>query len=100
MKEDKDYTVESLEKACEMLKFIAEQRHPVTASEAGRAVGLGSNTAFRYCWTLDKVGFLDRIGDRYALGSRLAMIWAKRKAIVENTIQTASTELEELKSRE
>lgn len=100
MKEGKDYTIESVQRAGEILKFIAEQRQPVTANEAARACGMTENTAFRTCWTLhEKLGFLDRVGDRYTIGSRLALIWAKRKAIVENTIQTASSELEELNIR-
>ena len=101
MKEDKDYTIESVQRAGELLKYIAEQKNPVTASEAGRAVGMNNNAAFRTCWTLhEKLGFLEKIGDRYILGSRLSMIWAKRKAIVENIIQQATSELQELETRD
>jgi DNA-binding IclR family transcriptional regulator len=97
VKEGKDYTIEAVRQAGEILKFIAEQREPVTSADAARACGITTNTAFRQCWTLsERLGFLDRVGDRYRLGARLALIWAKRKSIVEGTIQRAESELREL----
>ena len=97
MKEEKDYTIEAVRTAGDVIKFVADQREPVSSAEIARALGIPVNTAFRQCWTLsERVGFLKKVGDKFMLGDRLALIWAKRKSIVEGTIMRAQSELREL----
>jgi DNA-binding IclR family transcriptional regulator len=82
MKSDKrgKYINESVVKAGEILRFIADSREPVGPSEAAKAAGVSVNTAFRLLVTLAEIGFLTPIGDRYDLGMGLALFWARFKA--------------------
>lgn len=97
MAEEKDYTISAVKQAADIIAFVAEQREPASVTAIARGVGVSKNAAFRQCWTLvERAGFLDRVGDRYRLGSKLALIWARRKSIVEGTIQRSESELREL----
>jgi len=83
MKEDR-YRIAAIAQAGEVLKVVANSREAMGSSEIARLTGLTGNTAFRICFTLEELGFLTRVGDRYELGMGLALFWARKKAMLEN----------------
>ena len=79
---DKDsYIIAAVVKAGDVLKVVANARQPMTPTEISEQIDdMGVNAAFRQCCTLESLGFLNQIGERYELGMGLALFWAKKKA--------------------
>jgi DNA-binding IclR family transcriptional regulator len=69
--------------AGQILKTIADFKRPIGSSEVARELGITANTAYRMCVTLEELGFLKQVGDKYDLGMGLALFWARKKAILE-----------------
>jgi DNA-binding IclR family transcriptional regulator len=86
MDRDRDrYVIESVRKACEILKFIAKSREPVASSQLALEIeNLTKDTAYRMCVTLDVQGLLNQVGDRYELGIGLGLFWSRKKATLES----------------
>jgi DNA-binding IclR family transcriptional regulator len=86
MERDRDrYVIESVRKAGEILKFIAKSREPVAPAQLALEVeDLTSNTAYRMCVTLESLGWLNQVGERYELGMGLGLFWARKKATLES----------------
>ncbi len=88
MTADKDrYIIAAVVKAGAVLKAVANGRDPMLVSEIEQEVdptlGMDTNSVFRQCVTLEYLGFLAQVGDRYELGMGLGLFWAKKKAILE-----------------
>lgn len=77
------YRIETVFQAAQILKVIANLKNPVGTSEVARMLGITLNTAFRMCVTLEEIGFLKQVGDKYDLGMGLALFWARKKAMLE-----------------
>jgi len=86
---DKDrYLVASVRKAGQIMRAIAESKEPMSIAqiiEAVRAAGgdLTQDSAFRMCATLELLGWVTQIGERYELGTGLSLLWARKKATLE-----------------
>jgi DNA-binding IclR family transcriptional regulator len=78
------YVIEPVRQAGEVLKYIAAAREPVTTVQVAQACGLAPDKAFRLCVTLGEIGFLNQIGSRYELGMGLGLLWARKKATLED----------------
>lgn len=81
---DNRYRIESVYQAGQILRAVAETKGAVGSSEIAKSLGITSNTAFRMCVTLEELGFLKQIGDKYDLGMGLALFWARKKATLES----------------
>lgn len=77
------YRIETVYQAGQILKTVADFKNPVGSSDVAKALGITANTAYRMCVTLEELGFLKQIGDRYDLGMGLALFWARKKAMLE-----------------
>lgn len=77
------YRIETVFQAAQILKVIANLKNPVGTSEVARMLGITLNTAFRMCVTLEEIGFLKQVCDKYDLGMGLALFWARKKAMLE-----------------
>lgn len=95
MKENR-YRIESIFQAGAVLKAVANSKEPLGSSELAKLCGLTANTAFRICVTLDELGFLNQIGDKYELGMGLALFWARKKAMLEGEKKRIEDQLNEL----
>jgi hypothetical protein len=87
------YRIESVYQAGEILKLIANSREPLGPTDITQRLDVTMNTAFRMCTTLEEVGFLEPIGDKYQLGMGLALIWAKKKVQLETSIKKDARDL-------
>lgn len=77
------YRIETVHQAGEILKYIADAKGVVGSADVAKALGITTNTAFRMCVTLEEIGFLKQVGDKYDLGMGLALFWARKKARLE-----------------
>ncbi|MCE5265699.1 MAG: helix-turn-helix domain-containing protein [Deltaproteobacteria bacterium] len=90
------YRIETVYQAGQILKAVANAKEPVGAADLAKDLGLTHNTAYRTCLTLEELGFLRMIGDRYELGMGLALFWARKKASLETEKTGIEGQLTEL----
>ncbi len=84
----------------EMLRFLAEQRDPVSGKAVADALRMPYGTTMGYLATLDDCGMVRKIGDAYELGMGMAMFWAKTKARKEAERQRIADDLAALEGEE
>lgn len=87
------YRIESVYQAGQVLRSVAENKGTVGPSDIATNLGITVNTAFRMCVTLEELGFLKLIGDKYELGMGLALFWARKKAMLESERDCIDREL-------
>lgn len=97
MKKNNDrYRIESVYQAGQVLRAVAETKGAVGSSDIAKNLGIKVNTAFRMCVTLEELGFLKQIGDKYELGMGLALFWARKKATLEGERAAIDRDIEKL----
>ncbi|OPY15638.1 MAG: IclR helix-turn-helix domain protein [Syntrophus sp. PtaB.Bin001] len=79
-----------------ILNALQETREPLSITELSRRTGLSIDNIFRQVGTMADLRWVEKIGDGYVLGMRLAVIWARRKSVLEGRINKAQQELSEL----
>lgn len=85
--------IEVLVAADSILEFLQDQKEPVSIVEIARATCLTNDTVFRQIGTMSNMRWVEKIGDGYVLGLRIAMIWARVKARIEDRIEKDTTVL-------
>ena len=75
--------IESVRKTGEILKFLAGQKEPVTGPKIAQAVSLALGTTMCHLATLEDLGFISMVGDRFRLGMGLALFWARVRSGLE-----------------
>ncbi len=75
--------IEAVRKAGEILKFLANEKEPVSGQEIARAVNIPVGTVMCHMITLEELGFVVSVGERFNLGMALALIWARVKSSLE-----------------
>jgi DNA-binding IclR family transcriptional regulator len=85
MIEDKDrYFIDLIRKANDVLKALADSREPMSIAQIMEKMPeFTKNGAFRLCVTLETIGWITQVGERYELGTGLSLLWAKKKAMLE-----------------
>ncbi len=96
MKDKSRYRIEAVYKAGQVLNAVANAKEPIGPSEIARESGVSVDTAFRMCATLEELGYLQQVGDRYQLGMGLALFWARKKAGLEGEKNRVERDLESL----
>lgn len=96
MTEGNRYRIEAVYLAGQILKTISEIKRPLGSAEVARELGITVNQAFRMCMTLEELGFLKQVGDKYDLGMGLALFWARKKAMLEGERTGVERQLSEL----
>ncbi len=94
------YRIEAIAQAGQVLRVIADSKEPMGAQEITRVTGIKPNTAFRILVTLDEVGFLKQIGEKYDLGMGLALFWARKKSRLLGTREQIDGDLNSLEKEE
>jgi len=79
-----------------ILVAIQEAREPLTITDIARVTGLSVDTVFRQIGTMVDLRWVERIGDGHVLGMRLAVLWAKKKSLLETRLDKIQRELNEL----
>ena len=79
-----------------ILEALQGCREPMGITEIARYTNLSMDTVFRQIGTMAELRWVQKIGEGYVLGMRMAVIWAKRKSLAEDKIEKAQQELSEL----
>lgn len=90
------YRIDAVFQAGQVLKVLAMAKEPMGTTYIAKEVGMTVNTAFRMCVTLEELGFIQQIGDRYQLGMGLALFWARKKAGLEAEKARVETDINSL----
>jgi IclR family acetate operon transcriptional repressor len=64
-------TNQSVDRALELLTSFEDGRAELGVTEMARAIGVHKSTASRLAATLERAGFLARVGERYRLGTEI-----------------------------
>ena len=79
-----------------ILNVLQDKRDPLSVTEISRLTGLSVDSCFRQLGTMADLRWVEKIGDGYVIGMRLATVWARRKALAEGKLESATKELNEL----
>ncbi|MRR15672.1 MAG: hypothetical protein EG826_04355 [Deltaproteobacteria bacterium] len=82
-----------------ILDFVGAAKEPVSIADIARSTGLSTDTCFRQIGTMEELRWVEKIGEGFILGMRLAVIRARKKATLEAqraNIDKKLTELEEV----
>lgn len=90
--------IEAVRKAGEILKCLAHQKDPVSAPTIAQSVGLPAPTVMCHLITLEELGFVQGVGDRWRLGLGLALIYARVKSSLEADRQRIDSTISELEN--
>jgi DNA-binding IclR family transcriptional regulator len=90
--------IEVLIAADAILNVIGGSTEPVGCAEIAKAANLTNDSVFRQLGTMEDLGWVRKIGDGYAPGMKLAVIWARVKANTEGQISKLNQDLETLES--
>lgn len=76
MERDSRYFIEALNRGLRILEVFSEETPQLTLAEIVEAVGLDKSTAFRFVYTLQTLGYLERDPDskRYRPGLKVLML--------------------------
>ena len=75
--------IDTVRKAGEILKYLAAHKEPAQAKEIAQAVSLPVGTVMCHLATLEDLGFVMAVGDRFKLGMGLALFWARVRSGLE-----------------
>lgn len=100
MSEENRYRIEAVYRAGKILETVANSREPMGAAEIGAALSIDTNMAFRQCSTLVELGLFQQLGDKFELGMKMALYWAKKKSRLEAVRDRAIGALNTLETEE
>jgi DNA-binding IclR family transcriptional regulator len=75
--------IEVLVAAHAIMGYVGAAKEPVSVTDVARATGLSVDSCFRQMGTMEELGWVRKIGDAYLLGMGLALIWARKKSMLE-----------------
>ena len=75
--------IEAVKKAGEILKYLANQKKAVNGPAIATAVNLPVGTVMCHLATLEDLGFVESIGDRFVLGLGVGLFWSRMKSNLE-----------------
>ncbi len=80
----------------EILEYLSDCREPVTGSQVAKDTGLPFQTVMCHLATHQDKGYVQTVGDKYKLGMKLAVFWARMKSAKENELQGIQQDLQAL----
>ena len=86
----------AVQKTCEILTFLSEQKITVSAVELSKALDIPKPTLLCYLSTLEDADIVSRAGEKYELGFKLAMFWASFKRHKKDRINEMRLQLKQL----
>lgn len=88
--------IDVLMTADRIMGVLQDSKEPLSVSELARLTGFSVDIVFRQMGTMEEIRWVHRIGDGYVLGMRIAVIWARKKALTEDRLNRINKELAEL----
>jgi DNA-binding IclR family transcriptional regulator len=81
-----------------ILRYLAEQKQPVTGQDVARATGEKHGTVMCHLATLEDERLVRSVGGAYELDMGLALFWARKKSQLQGQIERATVELNQLEA--
>jgi DNA-binding IclR family transcriptional regulator len=75
--------IEAVTRTGEILKYLANQKEPVNGPQVAAGVNLPVGTVMCHLATLEDLGFVSTVGDRFKLGMGLSLFWARVRSSLE-----------------
>lgn len=88
--------IAAVETALKILEFLAHRKEPASGQEVAEAMDIPHGTAMCHLVTLEDARFARRVGDGYELAMNAALLWARKKALLQGEIDRASRDLARL----
>jgi len=88
--------IAAVELTTRILNTLADQRQPASGKTIAGAVGEAHGTVMCHLVTLEDAGYVQRVGDHFELGTKLALHWARKKSQVEGRISRDTETLRQL----
>jgi len=88
--------IDTLVTADKLLDVLQDAKAPLSVSDLARMTGFSVDTVFRQMGTQEDLRWVERIGEGYVLGMRLAVLLAKRRSQAQTKVERAQQELAEL----
>lgn len=88
--------IDAVMKTFEILRFLSEQRAPVSAAEIVKGTGMTKGTVMCHLATLEHERIIRQVGGHYELGSELALFHARYKAMLQQKKSEINSMLAEL----
>jgi len=85
--------IDAVGKTIGILRHLADQKEPVSATDVARAVEMPAGTVMCHLVTLEDERMVRRIGEYWELSDGLAVFWARRKANLESGIERMKIDL-------
>lgn len=79
-----------------VLRFLSEQRQPISGQEVAKAVDIPHATAMCHLATLEDEGLVRAIGGCYEIGPGIALFHARYRSLLEGKRERIERELKEL----
>lgn len=79
-----------------VLKFLAEQKYPVSGREVAEGVDAKYDTVLCHLVTHEADLFVERDGEKFKLGQGAALLWSRKLAHLKTVISKSEDELKEL----
>lgn len=79
-----------------ILRYLSEQREPVSGQDVAKAVGVPHATAMCHLATLEDEGLVQSVGGAYKLGMGMALLWARIKSNLEGERDRISRDIESI----
>jgi DNA-binding IclR family transcriptional regulator len=99
VKNGKSYRpIKGFDKGMDLLKYLADQREPVSAKNIANALATAYDTTMCYLVTAENKGFVRNTGEQWELGMGAAMLWARMKAKKEADKQQIIRDIELLQN--
>lgn len=90
--------IKAVETAGAVLKFLATQKdRPVSVQEIAEGIKTPAPTVMCHLVTLEDMGFVQGINDRWRFGLGLGLIYARVKANLEGERDRINRDLEEIR---
>ena len=88
--------IEAVSKTILILEFLAQQKHPVGGPEIARAVDMPVATVMSQIITLQDHNFVRNAGAGFELGMGIALIWARKKSLLEGERDRIDQDIQKL----
>jgi len=88
--------IEAVTRTGEILKYLANQKEPTNGPQVAAGVNLPVGTVMCHLATLEDLGFVSTVGDRFKLGMGLALFWARVKSNLEVERERIEKDLEQI----
>jgi DNA-binding IclR family transcriptional regulator len=88
--------IEAVSKAIAILEFLAAQKGPVGGPEISRAMDMPVATVMSQIITLQDHNFVRNVGGGFELGMGAALLWARKKSLLEGERGRIDQEIQKL----